>query len=198
MTGVNQKPVAIDCLKQVTTYLLTTTIIAEQPATETVTADTPTVFVTQANIAVATPTAPVPITSTTFAPGVTGTPAASGVCTVTEASSTTTQHLKCAPTNLISSVNGKGIGQTGGNAGNTRGIAPGGDPSACCQLCVDDDECAASQDDPDAENCFLWYTTPVCGEGFRYSDGGQDLKPGAGKKLRPISFSSDLLIQCSL
>ncbi|CAK4032932.1 Hypothetical predicted protein [Lecanosticta acicola] len=185
MSGVSQKPVAVDCVKQVTTYYLTTSVIAEQPATETVTADTPTVFVTQAEKIVATPTAPVSITSTTLAPGsANATVSAGGLCTVTEAASTTTQHLKCAPTNLISSVNGKGIGQTGGSSANTRGLAAGSDPSACCQLCVDTDDddgqCAASQDDPDAGNCFLWYTSPSCGVGLKYSDGGKDLAPGAG------------------
>lgn len=175
--NAGQKAVGVDCLEQITTYLLSTSTVQEQPTTVTVTADTPTVYVTPAVNAVSAPTAPVSITSTITA-GVNATSA--GPCTVTVASSTTTQHIKCAPTNLISEVNGYGIGQTGGSSGSTHGLAPGGDASACCQLCVDDDECAASEDDTDAKNCFLWYTTPSCGVGFQYSDGGQNLKPGNG------------------
>lgn len=177
--NAGQKAVAVDCLDQVTTYLFSTSTIEEQPTTVTETASTPTVYITSAIKAVPAPTAPVSITSTITAPGFVNATAA-GTCTVTAASSTTTQHLKCAPTNLIDTVNGYGIGQTGGNSANTRGLAPGSDPSACCQLCVDDDECAASEDDPDAGNCFLWYTEPSCGLGFQYSDGGQKLKPGSG------------------
>lgn len=175
-----QKAFAIYCLEEVTTYLLKTTTIAEEPATETVTAGVPTVVVTQANKAASQPTAPVPITSTITAPGAANATAANGACAVTVASSTTTQHLKCAPTNLIGSVNGYGIGQTGGSSNTTRGLAPGSDPSACCQLCVDTEGCAASEDDPDAGNCFLWYTKPSCGLGFQYSTGSKEIEPGTG------------------
>lgn len=177
--GTKQQPFAVLCLNQATTYQITTTTIAEQPATETVTAKTPTVYVTKAQRAVLATTGPASITSTMTAPPATG-GATNGVCTVTVAKSTTTQHVKCAPTNLISSVNNYGIGQTGGDSASTRGLAPGSDPSACCQLCMDDQSCAASEDDHAAGNCFLWYTTPSCGLGFRYSDGGQKLAPGSG------------------
>lgn len=178
--NAGQRAVAVDCLDQVTTYLLSTSTIEEQPTTVTITADTPTIYVTPAVKAVSAPTAPVSITSTITAPGFPNATAAE-TCTVTAASSTTTQHIKCAPTNLIGEVNGYGIGQTGGDSANTRGLAPGSDASACCQLCVDDPECAASEDDTDAGNCFLWYTkNPSCGLGFQYSDGGQKLEPGSG------------------
>lgn len=175
--NAGQKPVGVDCLEQVTTHVISTSTVHEEPTTVTLTADTPTIYATPAINAVSPPTAPLSITSTSTA-GANATSA--GTCTVTAASSTTTQHIKCAPTNLISEVNGYGIGQTGGNSGSTHGLAPGGDASACCQLCVDDDECAASEDDTDAKNCFLWYTTPSCGVGFQYSDGGLNLKPGSG------------------
>ena len=108
---------------------------------------------------------------------------ATDICTSTVGSATasTTQHIKCAPTNLISSMDGYGIAETHGSKNSTQGLAPGSDPSACCQLCVDTEGCAASEDDPDAGNCFLWYTTkPTCGLGFSYAAGDQKLKPGTG------------------
>lgn len=178
LANVQQEAVKVACLEQITTYVFTTTTVLEEPATETITADTPTFYVTPVRKFVD-PTAPFPSLVTGTAPAAVDSPG-NGVCTQTVASSTTTQHLKCAPTNLISEVNGYGIGQTGGNSANTRGLAPGSDPSACCQLCVDTEGCAASEDDPDAGNCFLWYTEPACGLGFQYSDGGQRLEPGTG------------------
>lgn len=182
---INQKPFEVDCLEKVTTYVITTTTIHDAPATETVTAETPTVYVTQQQgIKAVLATAPVNITTTLTAQPASNT-TAGGVCTVTTgASSTTTQHLKCAPTNLISEVDGFGIGQTQGDDSTTRGLADGTDPSACCQLCLDTEDCAASEDDPDAGNCFLWYTQPSCGLGFKYSDGYQNLEPGAGFLLQ--------------
>ncbi|KAF7195752.1 hypothetical protein HII31_02887 [Pseudocercospora fuligena] len=182
---LNQKAFEVDCLEQVTTHVITTTTIHDAPATETVTAETPTVYVTrQGGIKAVLATAPVNITTTLTAQPAVNT-SSGGVCTVTAgASSTTTQHLKCAPTNLISEVDGKGIGQTQGDESNTRGLADGTDPSACCQLCVDTEDCAASEDDPDAGNCFLWYTEPSCGRGFNYSVGSNDIAPGAGFLLQ--------------
>ncbi|KAF2171817.1 hypothetical protein M409DRAFT_18050 [Zasmidium cellare ATCC 36951] len=177
--NAGRKAVAIDCFDEVTTYVLSTSTIQEEPTTVIVTASTPTVYVTPAIKAVSAPTSTVSITTTITAGA--GNATSAGTCTVTAASSTTTQHIKCAPTNLVGEVNGYGIGQTGSHSGSTYGLAPGSDASACCQLCVNDDECAASEDDTDAKNCFLWYTTPSsCGIGFQYSDGGQSLEPGSG------------------
>lgn len=173
----NQNAFAVDCLAQVTTYEISTSTIQDQTVTETVTAATPTIYITLRNKAVD-DSEPVPITTTITAQPTDN--VASGICTVTAASTTTTQHLKCAPTNLISQVDGYGIGETQGDSSNTRGLAPGSDPSACCQLCLDTDGCAASEDDPDAGNCFLWYTTPTCGLGFKYAAGSQELAAGAG------------------
>lgn len=151
--GVHQKAFAVECLEQVTTYLVMTETIAEQPSTATVTAETPTVYVTQPHREFAgTATAPALITSTATAPSLSNSAAS---CTVTSASSTTTQHLKCAPTNLLSEIAGYGIGQTGGDSANTRGLAQADDASACCQLCMEDEDCAASEADLDAGNCFL-------------------------------------------
>lgn len=168
-----QKPFAVDCLAQVTTYDVSTSTIEDETATETVTAATPTVYVDVQNKAVE--DEPIDITKTVTAQLIT-----SGICTVTAASSTTTQHLKCAPTNLISQIDGYGIGETQGDSSNTRGLAPGSDPSACCQLCLDTEDCAASEDDPDAGNCFLWYTEPTCGLGFKYAMGSKKLEAGKG------------------
>lgn len=177
----NQRAFEVDCLEQITSYVLVTTTMAEQAVTETVTAATPTVYVTRHTGKGLLATGSVSITTTLTAPLATDAAATGGLCTVTEgASSTTTQHAKCAPTNLISQIGGKGIGQTQGNDSNTRGLAPGSDPSACCQLCVDTDGCAASEDDQKAGNCFLWYTEPTCGLGFKYSDNNQNLAAGAG------------------
>lgn len=179
--NVNQKAFAVDCLAQITTYDIATSTIQEETTTETVTAATPTIYITLKNNAV--DSEPVPITTTVTAQP-TRDAVTSGVCTVTVASSTTTQHLKCAPTNLISEVDGYGIGETQGDSSNTRGLAPGSDPSACCQLCLDTEDCAASEDDPDAGNCFLWYTTPTCGLGFEYAAGSQRLEAGTGFLLQ--------------
>lgn len=169
----NQKAFAVDCLAQITTYDVSISTIQDETTIETVTAATPTIYVTLQNKAI--DSEPVDITKT-----VTAQPVTSGICTVTAASSTTTQHLKCAPTNLISEVDGYGIGETQGDSSNTRGLAPGSDPSACCQLCLDTEGCAASEDDPDAGNCFLWYTAPSCGLGFKYTTGSQKLEAGTG------------------
>lgn len=177
---INHKAFEVDCLEQVTTYVVTTETLQDAPATYTVTAQTPTVYIAQQDNRRALATEPVSITTTITAPPASET-SVGGVCTVTAAaSSTTTQHLKCAPTNLISEVNGHGIGSTQTDDSTVPGLAPGDDPSACCQTCVDTENCAASQDDPDAGNCFLWYTDPSCGLGFNYSDGNQGLAPGAG------------------
>lgn len=173
----NQKAFAVDCLAQITTYEVSTSTVQEETATETVTAATPTIYLSLKILAV--DSDPVAITTTLTAQP-TDDAITSGVCTVTAASSTTTQHLKCAPTNLISQVDGYGIGETQGDSSNTRGLAPGSDPSACCQLCLDTEGCAASEDDPDAGNCFLWYTTPTCGVGFKYAAGSVKLEAGAG------------------
>lgn len=173
---IDQNAFEVDCFHKETTYVLTTKTVEELPMTETVVAETPTVYVTQKEKDNALWGS---ISATSVSTAIAT--AAGGVCTVTaSASSTTTQHLKCAPTNLISEVDGYGIGSTQGDESNTRGLAPGSDPSACCQLCVDTEDCAASEDDPDAGNCFLWYTEPTCGLGFEYSTNNQKIEPGKG------------------
>ena len=179
------KPFEVDCLEQATTYLIATTTESGEAAVSTIQAEAEVVHVTSTRSARGTsvPSAAVQaVTSTVTAAPTQRNGTAGGLCTVTsgEASATTTQHLKCAPTNLISEVNGYGIGAVQGAPNVTQGLAPGSDPSACCQLCLDTEGCAASEDDPDAGNCFLWYTEPSCGLGFSYANGGEDLEPGKG------------------
>jgi hypothetical protein len=176
-------PYGIDCLEQVTAYLIATSTIQGQNSVSTITASTPTVCITSTQTVNGTERVAVPastVTSTITAGSSTN---SSSICTTTTGSAkvTTTQHIKCAPTNLISSVDGYGIGQTQGHANETQGLADGSDPSACCQLCVDTANCAASEDDQGAGNCFLWYTSsPTCGLGFEYAKGSKNLAAGAG------------------
>lgn len=178
------KPFEVDCLEQATTYLIATSSESAVATTSTVTAEREVVVVTSTETPSGTGVAPArqTMTSTVTAAPASGNSTAGSVCTVTQgqAAATTTQHLKCAPTNLISEIDGYGIGATQGHANETQGLAPGSDPSACCQLCIDTEGCAASEDDQDAGNCFLWYTTPSCGLGFTYANGGEDLAPGKG------------------
>lgn len=177
-----QQPYEVDCLVHVTSTTTTTitTHIAFSTAVACSASKAP-----PSNTSTASPTDQ-PATTTTLTLTLTqaiNSTAAATRCTTTtttvgSATATTTQHLKCAPSNLISAVNGHGIGQT---QGQTFGLAPGSDPSACCQLCLDTPGCAASEDDPKAGNCLLWSTSgPACGLGLQYSDGGRGLLPGQG------------------
>ncbi|KAK4545891.1 hypothetical protein LTR36_002455 [Oleoguttula mirabilis] len=185
--GGAREPFEVDCLEQVTTYLVATSTASATLLTTTVTTSAPVVYVTSTRSLSTVEQASasqsvVTVTSTVTAQSANnGT--SSGVCTVTtgKATATTTQHLKCAATNLVSEIDGYGIGSIQGHANETQGLAPGSDPSACCQLCVDTEGCAASEDDQKAGNCFLWYTTtPTCGLGFTYANGGKNLAAGAG------------------
>ncbi|KAF2860118.1 hypothetical protein K470DRAFT_282293 [Piedraia hortae CBS 480.64] len=161
---VDRKPYEVDCLDRVTAHVYVT-------AGENVTAMC---AVQEDAQPASTVTSTVTVTASASANA--------GVCTVTQGDSTgtTTQHVKCAPTNMITQVNGKGIGAVQGSSNGTQGLAPGSDPSACCQMCVDTPNCAASEDDKDAGNCFLWYTSPSCGLALSYSPGGKNLSPGTG------------------
>ncbi|KAK5119751.1 hypothetical protein LTR85_007327 [Meristemomyces frigidus] len=184
--GESRKPFEVDCLEQVTTYLIATSTASAELLTTTVTASAPVVYVTSTkslgNASEASASQSVLTVTSTVTAQSANNSTGSGVCTVItgKPTATTTQHIKCAATNLISEVDGYGIGSTEGHANETQGLAPGSDPSACCQLCLDTEGCAASEDDHKAGNCFLWYTTPSCGLGFKYAIGGQNLAAGAG------------------
>jgi hypothetical protein len=90
-----------------------------------------------------------------------------------------TRDIKCAATNLISSVGRFGIGQIQSQAEKVRLVGEQ-DPSTCCQSCLDTEGCAAMAHDSDAANCFLYFTWPTCGLAFRYSPWGGQVAPGAG------------------
>lgn len=176
----------VDCLEQVTTYYIATSTESAALVTSTSTASAAVVYVTSTQVVDSSATSSaqqpaVTVTSTVTAQA-SSNGTSGGVCTVTQgkATATTTQHIKCAPTNLISEIDGYGIGSVRGVANETQGLADGTDPSACCQLCVDTEGCAAVEDDQGAGNCFLYYTTPSCGLGFRYANGGQNLTAGSG------------------
>lgn len=102
------------------------------------------------------------------------------ISTACEATYTTTYAAKCAPTNLISSINGQGLLASGHYAPGTEpsygpddyetGNLWTRDASACCQLCVDNKGCAGSMGAV-GEYCGLLYTPGnvtsgggVCGE----------------------------------
>lgn len=181
--GPNRQPFEVDCVAQVTTYIVSTETLSVPAAVETITASGATVYVTSTQqLSVSATSEALTVTSTiTDSPFVNST---GSVCTQTtgEAIATTTQHLKCAPTNLIGSMpsnSSAGIAQVQGGTNTTQGLTDGTDPSACCQVCVDTPNCAASEDDQGAGNCFLWYSS-TCGLGFSYGDGGRGLAPGAG------------------
>ncbi|RMX92963.1 hypothetical protein D0868_13119, partial [Hortaea werneckii] len=130
------KPFEVDCLEQATTYLIGQTTELDQEQTSTVTAEQEVVYVTSTRMLDATqaPSSVQAVTSTVTAAPSAGNSSGS-ICTVSQgsAAATTTQHLKCAPTNLIGEIDGYGIGSTHGHANETQGLAPGSDPSACCQ-----------------------------------------------------------------
>ncbi|KAI0403158.1 hypothetical protein F4802DRAFT_572518 [Xylaria palmicola] len=88
--------------------------------------------------------------------------------TVSCADETVTKTLaaECAPTNLISAINGEGL-QSGRYANRTSVIYTrnepwANDPSACCQACLDNEGCGASMSGSGA--CGLYYTATEDGE----------------------------------
>ncbi|KAI2621773.1 hypothetical protein GGR54DRAFT_79212 [Hypoxylon sp. NC1633] len=107
------------------------------------------------------------------------------VRTACSATTTTTFAAKCAPTNVISGVDDRGI-VSGRYATNITVVyVPDEryyDPSTCCQLCVDNAGCAGSMSGF-AGDCGLLYVGapnggPECGD-FAFSYGTQsDVFPG--------------------
>lgn len=181
-----RQPIGVDCVEQVTTYLIATSTILSGVASTSVTASVPAVTVTNTQTSTVTSLISSSLVTVTETETVNvpkgGVFTDSVLCTSTDtlpSTSTTTQDIKCAPTNLISSVGGEGIGSIM-TQNETSGLSAGSDASACCQLCVDTEGCAASADDPAAGNCFLYYTTPSCGLGFTYSNGSQNIAAGQG------------------
>lgn len=74
------------------------------------------------------------------------------------------------------------------------GLTLGNDPSACCQLCVESENCAASADDLAAGNCFLYYTEPACGLAFSYGDYDKSEAPGQGFFVQTDAEQFSLLL----
>ncbi|KAK4198523.1 hypothetical protein QBC40DRAFT_341165 [Triangularia verruculosa] len=86
---------------------------------------------------------------------------------------TITQHIRCHPTNLISSRDDRGVG--------IRWDA-GKDPSVCCQLCVDNEGCAGSEWKRDwGDGCRLYYYFGGTGRGG--GGGGGNGTCGGGEEL---------------
>ncbi|KAI1423934.1 hypothetical protein F5Y12DRAFT_754771 [Xylaria sp. FL1777] len=84
-----------------------------------------------------------------------------------ESTVTKTLDARCAPTNLISDHNNVGLVSGRYNANvtvvYTRDEPYGTDPSACCQLCLDNEGCGASMWGP-YETCGLYYHGNESGE----------------------------------
>lgn len=119
---------------------------------------------------VARPTTTIQVDSIVFVPGTT-TSADPIDCypkkTTATASIKTTQSIACAPSNLI---NGGGITDQADDTYviNDAKLAAARDASACCQLCLDDDDCAAMTyvdivNDPYGVCTIYNSTTPACG-----------------------------------
>lgn len=154
-----QRPYLVDCtVHQITTQYTTTTV------TQYVTPLTYQYDFTKPLLIAPSPTS-VSASESAVCTSTTGTPSA-----------TTTQDIRCAPTNLITTVNGYGIAEV---SGWHYALAFASDASACCQLCMDTADCAASETDVSAGNCFLWSSNTTCGVGLTYTDANADLAPGS-------------------
>jgi len=144
---------------------------------------TPAVSTTLLSGLVARPTTTVQVDSIVYVPGTT-TIADPIDCypkkTTATASTKTTQSVACAPSNLI---NGGGITDQaeGTYVINDAKFAAARDASACCQLCLDDDDCAAMtyvdiSNDPYGVCTIYNSTAPACG--FTAAMGSGDIVQG--------------------
>lgn len=113
---------------------------------------------------------------------------ACGASTVTgTAVYTVTQASRCAAAAMTSAAGSHDIVQVddhpmGGAAGVVDGVK---DPSACCQLCLDTEDCAAAAHLPKSGSCRLEFTSPSsCGIGLYglsgNSEDGNQGEPGTG------------------
>lgn len=123
----------------------------------------------------------------------TATATTSAVCgpTVNSTTSTTTvtQDARCAPTALVSEYDGFGLEYTNGpTTGGATYKTTASDAGACCQLCVEAEQCAASTWDIRNNACTLSFPVDSsghlsCGQGFLVLyDAGPDhpMAPGTG------------------
>ncbi|KAK5138556.1 hypothetical protein LTR08_000144 [Meristemomyces frigidus] len=107
-----------------------------------------------------------------------GTSTVSTICpTIAYTGSTvsTTQDIRCAPSNLISAIDGNGIYRPTAVAGASTHYPPNDpvDASACCQQCLDTPDCAAgysTSSDDNVEICALVITSASGGPALNYSD----------------------------
>ncbi|KAF2720366.1 hypothetical protein K431DRAFT_93088 [Polychaeton citri CBS 116435] len=194
----------VNCVVHVTAEVSENVLTTGAVKTTTLTAATPTTTVTSTvyqdspsdpSAGSSVPPRTIIVTSTTTTQIRTGAVYTSSVeCTTTPdsasgstngPSSTTTQHIACAPTNLIDSANGFSIEavRAGGNV--TAHLSYASSSSDCCQQCHDEASCAASEMDPAAGNCFLYLVNEAdgghCGGlAFEYSDEGKGEPAGSG------------------
>lgn len=146
----------------VTTVTVTPTSVVAAPTTTTTTTYS---FITTAYATTVTSTTTTYLLDTSVAT----------VSTSCAATATTTYAAKCAPTNVISGVEDRGI-VSGTYAANNAVIYVSdetyNDPSACCQLCVDNEECGASMSGFDGFCGLLYVGAPnggaVCEFTFSY------------------------------
>ncbi|KAI0021132.1 hypothetical protein F4780DRAFT_301093 [Xylariomycetidae sp. FL0641] len=166
-----------------------TTTVTREPVTVTTIVD-PTVTVTKQYITdpVTTYASTVTATTTSFTLG----GAAVAVSTSCAATQTTTLAAQCAPTNLISSIDGVGLVSGDYHANTTVKYVDDetyNDPSLCCQLCLDNDGCGAMYAGM-GQVCGLLYVASPNGGGmcdtqvFTYHT-QQDVFPGAGLIVAP-------------
>ncbi|KAI6084814.1 hypothetical protein F4821DRAFT_164982 [Hypoxylon rubiginosum] len=167
------------------TYLLPTatsglTIVTVTP-TSTVNAPTTTSTVTYSYTSTAFGTTVTSVT-TSFRLGT----SIATVSTACEATTTTTYAAKCAPTNVIAGIGDHGLVSGKYAANNTVIYIPNPkyyDPSACCQLCQDNEGCSALYAGF-AGACGLLYVNgpnggPVCDFTFSYQT-QSNVFPGQG------------------
>ncbi|KAI0969332.1 hypothetical protein F4678DRAFT_440086 [Xylaria arbuscula] len=178
-TGVTRSFVLVPT---VTSGAVTTTVTPTQTVTSYTTTSTSTIvygtFTTYATT--------VTVTQTTYTPHAAY--ATSTIsCAAEEETVTRTLAAQCAPTNLITAINGEGL-QSGKYADRTSVIYTrqepwGTDPSLCCQTCLDNEGCGAAMGDDGA--CGLYYTAtadaePVC-DAFIFSfSSSPRVYPGQG------------------
>nr|POE47030.1 hypothetical protein CFP56_00362 [Quercus suber] len=173
-----------DCMEEESTLFITTVIVTTLQTT-TVTLSRAYITVTHHTNTRSPLTAPATRTTALILSPPTPLPLSSCITTTALPRKTTTQALECAPSNLLSAISRTNdpfipithLSPLDSNA--TQRLLPAADASACCQLCVDTQDCAAMASDASAGNCFLWFTAPGCGVAFR-AQGGKMGTVGAG------------------
>jgi hypothetical protein len=147
---------------------------------------------------VATPTTTVKVDSTVLVPGITT--SADGIdCYPRETTATaftkTTQSIACAPSNLISTGSITDEAAEPYIVQDSR-FAAAKDASDCCQLCLDDKDCAAMiyidiVNDPYGI-CRIYNSTPSCGFAAAMGSGDQlQAQAGCGFIAENVAWGDD-------